>query len=445
MIELEKSTLKGKFELEPDKKFPGELILAGSKSSLCLWGDNSLFGEAWDKWMKKTVKAVLFDSRKVSLFGCALSRAALLSSGIPFGEFSFRHAVFGSEYISHDEKRIIKVSFVVDDASVLFHDREVLAEITKDAGDGHRVFFHKGRTRIFEAKTVLGNVSAWHNLVCETAAGSSVEMKNKVSVELRFDDAVTFDDAIHRTFRVVRFVELIVGRPQNVLEFLVHKEVVNEPPATLMVYGSEFPKYEKLEDRPYGELYGILISAVGNPEEFSQVLANWLERDDSWNDARNRFFGWFRKQKSYDIDRLVSAANMFDLLPEEAFSSEGKLILAQKIRCRSLYVEKEIGDKVPGIGEEVTKTAVACRNYYVHGPKSNKKEKMEMDYDEEKGIRIFLMETLEFIFVVSDLIEAGWNITYWYENSLPLNHPFGLYLFRYKPRLENLMTLLSEN
>ena len=70
MEELEKSALKGTFALETDKKFLGELTLAGSKSSLCLWGDNSFLGETRDKWMEKTVKAVLFDSRKVSLFGC---------------------------------------------------------------------------------------------------------------------------------------------------------------------------------------------------------------------------------------------------------------------------------------------------------------------------------------------------------------------------------------
>ena len=462
MEELEKSALKGTFELETDKKFLGELTLAGSKSSLCLWGDNSFLTETRDKWMEKTVKAVLFDLGKVSLFGCALNRAAILAGGTPYERFSFRYAVFGNEYISHDEKEIIKVSFVVDDASVLFHDRGVFGEEPKVPGNGYRMFLHKGRTAIFEAKTVLGNVSAWHNLVCETVAGSSVEMKNKVSVELCFDCAVTFDDAVHRTFRVVRFLELMVGRPQNILEFLVHKEVAHEPPMELKVYGSEFPRYERLEDRADRQPYGILINAVSNPEEFSQVLASWLQRYDSRNDARGRFFAWFKKQNSYDIDRLISAANMFDILPEEAFSSDVELsdnlkskraskksevskwknTLRNKIRCRAQHVKKEFGDKVPDIGEEVTKTAVACRNYYVHGPGPNKKK--EIDYDKEKGIHVFLTETLEFIFVASDLIEAGWKIESWYENSCWIDHPFGLYLFRYKPRLERLKTLLTE-
>lgn len=450
MEELEKSALKGTFALETDKKFLGELTLARSKSSLCLWGDNSFLRESRDKW--RTVKAVLFDSRKVSLFGCALNRAAILAGGTPYGRFSFRYAVFGREYVSHDEKEVIKVSFVVDDASVLFHDRGVFVEEPKVPGNGYRMFLHKGRTAIFEAKTVLGNVSAWHNLVCETVAGSSVEMKNKVSVELCFDCAVTFDDAVHRAFRVVRFLELMVGRPQNILEFLVHKEVAHEPPKELKVYGSEFPRYERLEDGPDRQSYGILINAVSNPEEFSQVLASWLQRYDSRNDARGRFFAWFKKQNSYDIDRLISAANMFDILPEEAFSSDVELsdalkskrktLLRKKIRCRARYVEKEVGDKVPDIGEEVTETAVACRHYYVHGPNPEKKKKI--DYDKEEGICVFLMETLEFIFVASDLIEAGWKIRHWYENSFRMDHPFGLYLFRYKPRLERLKALLTE-
>lgn len=452
MEELEKSALKGEFALETDKKLLGELTLARSKSSLCLRGDNSLLADTRDKWMERTVKAVLFDSRKVSLFGCALNRVAVRAGGIPCGRFYFRYAVFGREYISHDEKEIIKVSFVVDDASVLFHDREVFVEEPKVPGNGYRMFLHKGRTAIFEAKTVLGNVSAWHNLVCETVAGSSVEMKNKVSVELCFDCAVTFDDAVHRTFRVVRFLELMVGRPQNILEFLVHKEVAHGPPEELKVYGSEFPRYEKLENSPGRQHYGILINAVSNPEEFSQVLASWLQRYDSRNDARGRFFSWFKKQNCYDIDRLISAANMFDILPEEAFSSDVELSdipkskrvskLRNKIRHRAQYVKEKIGDEAPYIGEEVTETAVACRNYYVHGPGPKKKEKI--DYDKEEGIRIFLMETLEFIFVASDLIEAGWKIRSWYENSLRIDHPFGLYLFKYKPRLQRLNTLLTE-
>ena len=216
--------------------------------------------------------------------------------------------------------------------------------------------------------------------------------------------------------------------------------------------GSEFPRYERLEDGPDRQTYGILINAVSNPEEFSQVLASWLQRYDSRNDARGRFFAWFEKQNSYDIDRLISAANMFDILPEEAFSSDVELsdalkfkrktLLRKKIRCRARYVEKEVGDKVPDIGEEVTETAVACRHYYVHGPNPEKKKKI--DYDKEEGICVFLMETLEFIFVASDLIEAGWKIRHWYENSFRMDHPFGLYLFRYKPRLERLKTLLTE-
>ena len=67
------------------------------------------------------------------------------------------------------------------------------------------------------------------------------------------------------------------------------------------------------------------MDAVRDPNGFSNILAAWLERENTWYGARERFFQSFEKQRTYDIDRLIGAANMFDLMPEMAFPEPEKL------------------------------------------------------------------------------------------------------------------------
>jgi hypothetical protein len=202
---------------------------------------------------------------------------------------------------------------------------------------------------------------------------------------------------------------------------------------------------------------------------FQLYFQNWLDRQASWRDARQRFFEVHSKGRNYDIDRLIGAANMFDILPSSAVSSDvplsiemleakaearrifkklgasperdsvlatlgrlGKANLKQKVRSRAQLVLKAM----PGQFSDFTSVidqAVDCRNYFVHGGDPR------MSYSENPQIVWFFADTLEFVFAASDLIEAGWDIGAWSART-SVSHPFGLYIRNYRWRMASFQT-----
>ena len=414
-----------------------------------------------------------------------------------------RYAVLGSQHISHEEETVTEVRFVIEDESVLFHDPDVFGveiepphSLVEQAvrhqidgvgeiktGEFSYISYHIGRKQVFEeADTVCGKIRAFHNPVLNLAKDRlSAEIGTKVFITLKFPSPTVFEEAIERTFRVRRFFELLIGRSQNLVEFLLYKECGHEEAEILEVHGRDFPKHEPSENKPKKDFTDVLIRAVRNPEEFPRVLENWLrkEEDEGWRRARGRFFSFFRTRNSYDPDRLIRAANMFDLLPREAVPAEKELSekvkieyersrkafrelspsrerdkflnalgwasknsLKDKVRHRAQLVVNEIGDEItePGFFM-VTDEAVDCRNYYVHGDSGNTR----IDYDNEPHIMVFLTDTLEFVFGVSDLIEDGWDVKIWREEAKDSVHPFSRYLDHYEENWQKLENLIKKN
>lgn len=510
MEDLAKSILKGRFELSLGQKVQGELTLDGKNTLLSLDVSNSLdykisnFPNRQRNF--KSMKGVLDNGEKVSLLNCletlvrrrecpASFDSSLLDEFFCNVHFLPHYAVFGSEYVSYDEKEIIGVSFFIEDASILFYDPDIFGAIPRwgnnrtktlrtlveqivqskdidhniDIGENPQIFYYTGKTQIFEVKTTLGTISASHNPRWPLFIDSDgFEIENKVFINLQFGNAVTFGEARRRTFRVLNFFELILGCPQNLVSFCILKKIEQSNPVELQVYGRFFPKYKRSENEQQSN---TLINPVGDPEDFSRVLHNWLKRDEDWRNARSRFLSSCFVKDIYDQDRIIAAANIFDLLPSKAviqkinlprdckkalekckesfkeltdgdlrnhalnllglIDNESKL--KSKIRHRVKYISDKIGDRLPQLSK-VTDIAVNCRNYYVHANSS------DIGYGE---VMFFLTDTLEFVFVASDLIESGWDIKDWYEKGYTRGHPFAFYLLDYRGNLENLKNLLS--
>ena len=505
--DLEKSVKRGKFSLPYGRKFQGELKLAGMESFLSLEVFNSrLPGDKLSAFFPdsgqdvKSIKGVLGDSKKVSLLHCTATGFGFHPVGKRFtynNRFFPRFAVFGEWHVSADEKKITGVSFTVDDADILFYDPGLFGAVTEtdkevelrrfveqiaqyndwgekleiEIAEHPQVFYYSGKTEIFKVETSLGTVSASRDIKRTFGSSKGFKVENAVSVNLELAKAVNVSDAVEKTFKVLRFLELLAGRPQNLLKFRVRvrKETGQAKPEELEVYGSSFPRYDRPENK---QISHKLISPVRNPEEFSRILANWLERHDGRLYARSKFFYSFGKSV-YDADRLVSAAGMFDVLPKEDFPRKPEL--DQKIRtaveeskeiwenalkdaegnnesekqCKSVLgtlsrleksvtlrekichgaenVIEKIGDKLPELDWVIGK-AVICRNHYTH------RDELETIRNCDK-VKNFLTDTLEFVFAVSELIEAGWDIENWNYNRS--THPFGRYLGNYKSYLEN--------
>lgn len=501
--DLEKSVKKGNFSLPYGRKFQGKLKLAGMESYLSLDVLNSkLPGDKLSGFFPdssqdvKSIKGVLEDSKKVSLLHCMATGFGFHPVGKRFtynNRFFPLFAVFGDHHISHNEKKITGVRFTVDDADILFYDPGLSGAVTEidketelrrfveqiaqynDYGpkiqiaEHPQVFYCSGKTEIFKAETILGTVSASHNIKGTFGSSKGFKIENTVFVNLEFAKMVSINDAVEKTFKVLRFLELLAGRPQNLLKFLVRKETGQTKPEELEVYGSSFPRYDRPENE---QISRKLINPVRNPEEFSRILVNWLEHHDNRLYARSKFFYSFGK-RVYDADRLVSSAGMFDVLPKEDLpkkpeldhkiraaveeseeiwkdalkgvkgSSESEkqcqsilgtlnrleksVTLREKICHRAENVIEKIGDKVPELDWVIGK-AVTCRNHYTH------RDQLKTIRNCDK-VKNFLTDTLEFVFAVSELIEAGWNIENWEYNRS--THPFGHYLGNYKNCLEN--------
>ena len=214
------------------------------------------------------------------------------------------------------------------------------------------------------------------------------------------------------------------------------------------------------------------MDAGRDPDGFAGVLAAWLERNKTWRVARKRFFQSSEEDKIYGADRIISAANIFDLLPEADFSDPetplsnltcaaetakelfhslphsidrdsvlgalgrvGKWTLKRTIRHRSRILLDKLEEPLSELSL-VTDEAVNCRNHYVHGMSSR------INYNKESHATMFLTATLAFVCAASDLVEAGWNIADWRKTGAHAHHPFGRYLDSYCSELAQLKSLL---
>jgi hypothetical protein len=256
--------------------------------------------------------------------------------------------------------------------------------------------------------------------------------------DLTATGVIKFEDAIFHTSTLLRYLGMLVGRPQNLLKLSLRVESDLERSVFFEVYWSMPPKREPLHEDGKPHPSDVLLDAVRQPEGFSRVLENWLDRQHAWHDARLRFSNSLAEQQRYGIDRLIGSANMFDILPSSAVPPDvqlveelkeakeaareifahlpqsperdsilgalgriGKSSLKQKIRHRAQRLIGVAGERFPEL-LTVTDEAVNCRNHYVHGSAPR------FDYNRNFDIVAFFIDTLEFVFATSDLIEAGW-------------------------------------
>lgn len=111
----------GLFKVSSDVQVSGELSLKGSATSLDLYS-TSFF----DTHASQDIVGVFHDRSKVSLINCiTMSGPGSGTRGKEHYHFSsvFPHfALFGDEYITSTDRKIVEVSFAIDDAPTVFYD-----------------------------------------------------------------------------------------------------------------------------------------------------------------------------------------------------------------------------------------------------------------------------------------------------------------------------------
>lgn len=493
--EIEGSKRSGTFTISPGRDLYGELSFKGPKTSLYLHDRASFDTHAIPELC---ITGILEDLTKVSLIRCITPPVPGSGSRgeerYYFADIFPHYVIYGNYHIRPAEKAVIEVHFVIDDASILFYDFDAFGSVIKPlpfiaqishanglnreivTGQYPAILYFTGKTEIFAVDTLFGRLSAYHSPSRSLGGPDGVYLRNKIYVKLAFKEPRAFEDAIDNTLVVLRYLEMLVGRPQNVLDLRLRIESSKDRPAVLEVYWSTPPKRDQTHEERKPHPVDVLLNGGMQPEPFSRVARNWLDRQQTWQDARLRFSNSFAKQNFYDIDRLVGSANMFDILPlsavpatlplpkeiqaakercEEIFgqlllSAErdsvlsalgrvGKSNLKQKVRHRAQLIIDAVGNR-PWFPEltMVTDEAVNCRNHYVHGGDPR------FDYSENFDAVVFFTNTLEFVFAASDLIEAEWDIGTWRGSGTTMSHPFGAYWADYDLCLQKLKALLPQ-
>lgn len=485
---LKQSKQAGTFSISPNRDVYGELTLAGSNTALYLRDKELIHARAIPD---RCIKGILYDLTKVTLVKCNVTSDLCTHSR---GKEQYcsasifpHYVVFGDSHITPNDKTITQVHFVIDDANTLFDDFDAFgtlidarpfieqiahangleSEIT--IGPNPKIQYFTGKEEIFAAETVLGRISASHNPSSDFGGPDGVSMKNTIYVTIAFKVAVAFEEAIAHTSTLLRYFEILVGRPQNLIKLNMQIDSEEEYMPYLQVHWSRPPQRfsQHKEVSPHPSF--ILMDAVRQPDEFSRILSNWLERKHAWQDARGRFSNSFSNQRHYSIDRLVGAANMFDILPSSAVPFDVELseeLERAKVDCQEIFkkllksAERDsVLNALGRLGKSalkhkirhrsqhllglfrdinlITDQAVNCRNHYVHGSKPR------FDYSNNFDAVIFFTSTLEFVFATSDLVEAGWNIANWMSTSSTLSHPFAEYRAGYDENLKRLKALLQ--
>lgn len=245
-------------------------------------------------------------------------------------------------------------------------------------------------------------------------------------------------------------------------------------PSSLEIYWCYPPRREGQAERDPHPI-DLPVNAAQEPTTFANVLAKWLERHETWKEARYRFSESFAMETTFSPDRLIGSANMFDLLPASAApksialsedlrkaremskklfkalppSAErdgaldmlgklGRSSLKRKVRSRAGPVIDALGRELPNLAE-VLDLAVDARNHFVHGTES------KIDYVGNFFETVaFFCKTLEFVFVVSDLLEAGWEARAWRKNGTTGSHPLASFLLGYSFHLQRLREVLPD-
>jgi hypothetical protein len=314
---------------------------AGSKTSLYL-RDKEFFPTDFPD---RCLKGVLHDLKRVTLLGCISlgpGTASYGSEGYHFAEVFPHFVTYGNQHIGPQEKKIMAVDFVIDDADTLFYDFDAFGHVLNAAqfigpiidarekaynrtikmGPAAQLLYFAGNLEIFAADTVLGRISVSHNPSGNFGGPTGVWLKNTISVTIAFQEELAFENAIFRMSTLLRYLGVLVGRPQNILDLSLRVSEDTQTPNILQVYWSIPPRRDPSKERGDPHPGDTLLNVIHDPTQFSSVLASWLERQESWHDARVRFFNSFAEQRQYDIDRLIGSANMFDILPSSAVPTD---------------------------------------------------------------------------------------------------------------------------
>ena len=492
MSDPKETVFAGIFDVAPDRQLYGTLTLDGSRTELKVQDKEFFDAGALNGGV---VTGELTNLDRVTLVGCLTApvpgQSRRRDGRISHFASVFPHFVlFGNSYLNPVSESISSVSFFVDDAETIFYDFDAFGllidakEMVEKAvalnsekykrsiktGDDPSLMYFTGKHQIVSFDTDIGLVSVNHAPKIKLGGPNGIGMDNRIRTDVSFGMPISFSTCIKRISLLVNVLGLIAGRPQNLSDVvLVHRIPSGGDDARLRLFWSMPLRREVGNERRQAHPVDVPINAGMNPDEFAAVIMAWVDSYPLLSEARNRFLNCFSKQNFYDVDRLIGAANMFDLLPGAALPEKTPLSvelceaigeskkrfkdlpcsderasvlgylarvqdtsLKKKVRHRANIILSVTGELFPDL-LRATDAAVDARHHYVHGGR--------ITFSAEE-VMPFLTDTLEFVFLASDLIECGWDFRTWAKEA-SISHPLGAYRISYNEAMPGLMEMLS--
>ena len=462
-------------------QFLGELLLEGEHSHLTLSSRNevpyspephSLYGES-------------LDHKKISLHDCVgePSSPEGIYPNFIFKRQSFPHyAVIGNRHVTKSEKIFSAVSFQTDDFGLIFSPRDTFGSVSPpplefkgilensypsrkvDVGKNPAIFFFSGVPEHAPVDVGIGRFSVDFDFRANVSGHAGIQCSSVVTAVLEFDKLKSLDELLDDVIALSLFFTVAAGRYQGVNNISATIGSVDSSKVTgekVSVHWSYAPLSSALEA---SNLKDVPITPEENRIEFYTVFQRWMSRHRDWLPARLRVINWQKNGRTYDENRLVAAANAFDILPDSTYPDVGELSksakeakekckkiirelddgpeknhisgtlafwggrsLKLKILSRSSVVRDVLGEEFPDIDVVLT-TAVLTRNYFVHG--TNK-----FGYENYENLLSFFTDTLEFVFVASDLIDCGWDAKRWAACRPGSSHPLADFYRSYKHQM----------
>ena len=473
------SRFLGTYTLPNGKSVIGDLRLKGSSTLLKLHSDEFLSGIE----SVSCVKGNAYSGEHLTLIDChspGTGHTSIKDAPTRYHADVFPHYVtVGGRHLEPGEACIRAIHFTTTDLTTLFYDFDAFSHVIDarpiidvvlqecrqmrpvEAGEWPQVFYFTGKDCIAEVPTVIGKVSVHHRPRYSFGGPTGVFIKNRIVVSIDPEQPVTFHESMDRMYQVACFLSMAAGRTQGVVHVHVATtEVTDGIPQSLTICPSYRWKASGKSEQHKLHPGDVPLDPIRNRAEFDAVLADWIGRHSGWRVARHRYLECMRRANKYGPDRLVAAANMFDILPwdavplaaglpedlattrdvcakmlrehppgidrDSALSALGRLgqpSLPKKVAHRASIVEARLG-RFPDL-RFVASVAIKCRNYFVHGSSG------DIDFRHVEPLVPFLTDALEFIFAASDFIEGGWDAQRWNSEAHGWGHGFARFRSEY--------------
>jgi hypothetical protein len=384
------------------------------------------------------------------------------------------YVVLGGHYLEPEADAITSIAFTFTEANHLFYElgtfghiigehrlsfgqlREILRGVRRAPKHRRRggrleLYYQWDRGPIIEASCNAGTITVWNATSGRFPSSDGLELRSRARITCSFASSRNLEAALRVVWQIMSLFELATQSCQNVEDVtLEHKDAPEHTQLKLHLIHREPEKVQSVMPTD------ALVNGGLHEDEFMKVLTQWMDTGEQRRAARQRFIEGFRCNHRYRTERLIGAANAFDLLPASDFTKQGSLPadvvglltsfesqvkmasktsgtvneyrerllnnlglvrglnLRNKVLQRWATVPACIATRLPAMPEAIAHS-IRARNFFVHG------SPLPMSTESVYELSSFFTDTLEFVFGVSELSECGWDTERWAKEHYSLS------------------------